>query len=71
MPELFSAKELIEVAIREEHTGAVYYRAVAEAAGTDELAAFAMTVAHMEDEHEAEFRSLLESLGPPRPPAES
>ena len=31
MPSLFSAKELIEVAVREEQTGAVYYRALADA----------------------------------------
>ena len=38
MPDLFSAKELIEVAVREEQTGAIYYRALAEATESEELA---------------------------------
>ena len=71
MPDLFSAKELIEVAVREEQTGAIYYRALAEATESEELAEFARAVAKMEDDHEAKFRALLESVGEYEPTGES
>ena len=71
MPDLFSVKELIEVAIREEQTGATYYRALAEATESEELAEFARAVAQMEDDHQAKFRGLLESLGDYEPTGES
>jgi rubrerythrin len=71
MPDLFSAKELIEVAIREERTGAIYYRTLAEATESDELAKFAWATAKMEDEHEAKFKALLETVGEYRPAGES
>ena len=71
MPDLFSAKELIEVAVREEHTGAVYYRALAEATESEELAEFARAVAKMEDDHEAKFRAMLEDVGEYEPAGES
>ena len=70
MADLFSASELINVAIREEVTGAAYYRAVAEKAGSDELKRFALEVAEMEDRHAAQFRGLLAEVGPYRPSGE-
>lgn len=63
MPELFSVAELINVAIREEQTGATYYRALAEAAESEELHDFALEVAEMEDEHEQKFKDLRERVG--------
>lgn len=71
MPSLFSAKELIEVAVREEHTGATYYRALAEATDSEELAAFAREVAEVEDGHEARFKDLRERVGEYRPTGEA
>ena len=71
MPELFSAAELINVAIREERTGATYYRALAEKTDSEELAKFALEVAAMEDEHERKFRDLLARVGQYEPRGES
>ena len=63
MPELFSAAELIEVAITEEQTGAAFYRALAAKTDSAELKEFALQVAQMEDDHEAAFTELLERVG--------
>ncbi len=63
MPDLFSARELIEVAITEEQTGATYYRALAEATDSADLQQFATAVATMEDDHERKFRDLLQRVG--------
>lgn len=71
MPELFSAKELIDVAIREEQTGSTYYRALAEKTDSEELEMFALEVAAMEDEHERRFRKLRDELGEYEPTGES
>jgi rubrerythrin len=71
MPELFSASELINVAIKEEMTGATYYRALAAKTGSKDLKEFALRVAAMEDEHEAKFRRLLQDVGDYEPVGES
>jgi rubrerythrin len=71
MPELFSASELINVAIKEEITGATYYRALAKKTASKDLKQFALEVAAMEDEHEAKFRKLLEDVGDYEPLGES
>lgn len=71
MAELFSAAELINLAIKEERTGATYYRALAEKTDSEDLAAFALEVAAMEDEHEEKFRNLLERVGDYEPLGES
>ena len=71
MPELFSASELINVAIKEEITGATYYRALAKKTASQDLKEFALKVAAMEDEHEAKFRALLEEVGDYEPLGES
>jgi rubrerythrin len=63
MPELFSVSELINLAIREEETGATYYRALAEKTESADLKAFALKVAAMEDEHARRFRELLGHVG--------
>ena len=71
MPTLFSASELINVAIKEEHTGAAFYRALADKTASKELAQFARKVAAMEDHHEAAFRKLLKKAGDYEPVGES
>jgi rubrerythrin len=71
MPELFSAPELINIAIREEVTGATYYRALAEQTDSEALADFATNVAKMEDEHADKFRKLLEDVGDYTPKGEA
>ena len=71
MPELFSASELVNIAIREEVTGATYYRAVAEKTGSPELRDFALKTATMEDEHADKFRKLLQTIGDYAPVGES
>jgi rubrerythrin len=63
MGSLFSARELINVAITEEQTGATYYRAIAEKTESAEMKKFALETAAMEDEHEQKFKDLLESVG--------
>ncbi|MGD2173778.1 MAG: ferritin family protein [Candidatus Brocadiaceae bacterium] len=70
MPELFSARELIEIAVREEKTGATFYRELAESTDSAELREFALEVAQMEDEHEEKFRRLLDRLGDYAPTGE-
>jgi rubrerythrin len=60
MTDLFSIRELLEVAIREEQTGAAFYRRLAETTDDDDLEAFALRVAQMEDAHEELFIDLLE-----------
>lgn len=67
MADLFSAAELIEVAIREEHTGATFYRALAEKTESAELKEFALQTAQMEVDHEAKFTALLDRLGVYKP----
>jgi rubrerythrin len=70
MADLFSVAELIDVAIREEQTGATYYRALAESTDSEDLAEFALEVAAMEDEHEQKFRDLIERVGDYEPMGE-
>ncbi len=70
MPDLFSASELINIAIREELTGASYYRAVARRARSIELRKFALEVADMEDAHAELFRRLLARVGDYKPTGE-
>ena len=71
MANLFAASELINIAIREEGTGATFYRALAEKTKSPELKQFALKTASMEDEHAAKFRKLLGDVGDYRPVAES
>ena len=59
MSEPFSARELIEVAIREEQTGAAFYRALAEKTDSEELRTFTRKLAAVEEMHEQRFRELL------------
>lgn len=70
MPDLFSAAELINIAIREEVTGATYYRALAEETDSESLEEFALEVAEMEDTHAQKFRNLLEEVGDYTPKGE-
>ena len=70
MPELFSAAELINIAIREEVTGATYYRTLAEKTESEALEEFATEVAEMEDVHAEKFRNLLEEVGDYTPTGE-
>lgn len=60
MTDLFSVRELLEVAILEEQTGAAFYRALAAKTADKELEAFARRVAEMEDAHEQLFSDMLE-----------
>lgn len=63
MPELFSVREMIDVAVQEEQTGATYYRALADKTDSEQFRQFLLQVARMEDEHEQKFRHLLAELG--------
>ena len=71
MPELFSAAELVNIAIREEVTGATFYRALAKKTDCAALKDFAAKTAEMEDEHAEKFRKLLETIGDYEPAGES
>ena len=71
MADLFSASELINIAIREEVNAASYYRALAEKSEWPELADFALGVAQMEDQHAEQFRKLLQCTGDRAPAGES
>jgi len=70
MAQLFSASELINIAIREEATGGTYYRAVAKRAESEDLRSFALQVADMEDAHAEKFRKLLAEVGEYQPVGE-
>ncbi|MFP4027782.1 MAG: ferritin family protein [Candidatus Brocadiia bacterium] len=70
MPELLSASELINIAIREEVTGATFYRALAEKTDSPELEDFALDIADMEDKHAQKFRDLLAEVGDYSPTGE-
>jgi len=70
MADLFAAGELINIAIREEVTGAAFYRALADQTDSEELESFARKVAEMEDDHAEKFRKLLEEVGDYTPVAE-
>jgi len=70
MAALFAASELINIAIREEETGATFYRALAENTDSEELSEFALTTAAMEEEHAEKFRQLLRQVGDYRPQGE-
>jgi rubrerythrin len=71
MVKLFSAREVIDIAIREEQTGANFYRALADNTDSDDLREFALEVAEMEDEHEQRFRDLRDRVGDYEPTGES
>ena len=71
MPDLFSVRELIDVAIREEATAATFYKAAAENADSKELREFMLKVAKVEGEHERKFRDLLRRAGAYEPAGES
>jgi len=60
MADLFSVRELIEVAVEEERTGAAFYRALAESGRSEALRAFAAKLADIEQMHERIFRRLLD-----------
>ncbi len=71
MANLFSASELLNIAIREEVTGGDFYRALSEKAESPELSRFAEEVAKMEDEHADKFRNLLSEIGDHTPRGQS
>lgn len=60
MDNLFTAEQMLNIAIREEVTGAEYYRTVAERAQDPEVKQYARKIAAMEDEHAEQFRRLLD-----------
>jgi rubrerythrin len=53
---------MLEAAVREEQTGAAFYRKMADLTDSDDLAEFAEEVARMEDEHEEKFLKMMEEL---------
>jgi rubrerythrin len=71
MPDLFSAAEMLNIAVREEVTGATFYRALADKTRSEELKQFALQTADMEDKHAERFRKLLAKVGHYKPAAES
>ncbi len=71
MADLFSASELLNIAVREEVTGAAFYRALAAKTDSDALRDFAEETAAMEDEHAAKFRKLLDDVGEYTPRGQS
>ena len=68
MADLFSASELLNIAIREEVNGAAFYRALAKKADSGALREFSEDVAQMEDDHAEKFRDLLGRIGDHEPP---
>jgi rubrerythrin len=54
--------DLLEAAVREEQTGAAFYRKMADLTDSSALAEFASDVAEMEDEHAEKFMQMMEEL---------
>jgi len=63
MAYLFSPTDLLDIAIREEVTGATYYHALAERADSQELREFAARLARVEETHRDRFKEMLAELG--------
>jgi rubrerythrin len=62
MRHAWGIRDLLEAAVREEQTGAAFYRKMADMTDSGELADFAEEVAEMEDEHEEKFLKMLDKL---------
>ncbi len=71
MADLFSASELLNIAIREEVNGAAFYRALAAKTDSEALRGFAEDVAVMEDDHAEKFRKILDDVGEYKPVGQS
>ena len=59
MPDLFSASEMVRMAIQTEQNGTIFYKALAESARSESVREFAGLMAAEEMRHEGIFRQML------------
>lgn len=62
MPDLFNAREILEIAIRIEVNGARFYRKAANIIDVPESKKLLLGLADMEDKHEQTFRSFIKEM---------
>lgn len=62
MPNDFNAEDILEMAVKIEQNGAVFYRNAAEHVTDDEQKAFLLDLAKMEDDHEETFMAMKNEL---------
>lgn len=62
MPDLFNAREILEIAIRIEENGARFYRKAANFIDNPESKKLLLGLADMEDTHELTFRSFIKEM---------
>lgn len=67
---IFTANEIVEMAIQTEQNGYVFYNAAAEAAQSDEVKELLQWLAQAEQEHERTFREMLDVTAEAGPPEE-
>jgi rubrerythrin len=60
---LFSMKQLLEMAVRDEETGVAFYTGLAERAGDASLRVLYSTLAAQEEHHAARFREMAAAVG--------
>jgi len=62
MPDVFNAREILEIAVRIEENGARFYRKAAEYIAAPESKKLLLGLADMEDKHEETFRSFIREI---------
>ena len=60
---IFTANEIVEMAIQTEQSGYAFYNAAAEATRSDEVKQLLQWLAEAEQEHERTFREMLDVAG--------
>ena len=60
---LFDVRELVDMAIKDEETGAAFYNALAEATQSDKVKERCAAIAQQEVGHAKRFRAMLDELG--------
>lgn len=70
MPLYFNADEVFEIALQIERNGSIFYRKAAEAARPKEVRDLLMSLAEMEDGHEAAFAAMRRNLTQAGAPSE-
>jgi rubrerythrin len=63
MPDMYNAREILEIAVRIEENGARFYRAAAKFINDPESEKLLVKLADMEVKHEETFRSFIQEMG--------
>jgi len=60
---VFDVRELINMAIKDEETGAAFYRALAEATQKPQIKKACLEIAGQEERHRERFQAILDEIG--------